>query len=128
VYQADNDGQKMHPLPNNVLNASELYSIVTSDKPTFTSIPMGQKNNCYMLLDISTNVERKKSNKKSQFSDDLGSWNSDYLSGLFSFQLLCSVLVYVMMGSFVRSVVLFGIAMGTFHLFNNTDVLYYGPC
>ena len=77
VYQADNDGQKMHPLPNNVLNASELYSIVTSDKPTFTSIPMGQKNNCYMLLDISTNVERKKSNKKSQFSDDLGSWNSD---------------------------------------------------
>ena len=77
VYQADNDGQKMHPLPNNVLNASELYSIVTSDKPTFTSIPMGQKNNCYMLLDNSTNVERKKSNKKSQFSDDLGSWNSD---------------------------------------------------
>jgi hypothetical protein len=67
----------MHPLPNNVLNASELYSIVTSDKPTFTSIPMGQKNNCYMLLDNSTNVERKKSNKKSQFSDDLESWNSD---------------------------------------------------
>ena len=63
VYQADNDGPKMHPLPNNVLNASELYSIVTSDKPTFTSIPMGQKNNCYMLLDNSTNVERKKSNK-----------------------------------------------------------------
>jgi hypothetical protein len=77
VYQADNDGPKMHPLPNNVLNASELYSIVTSDKPTFTSIPMGQKNNCYMLLDNSTNVERKKSNKKSQFSDDLESWNSD---------------------------------------------------
>jgi hypothetical protein len=64
VYQADSDGPKMHPLPNNVLNASELYSIVTSDKPTFTSIPMGQKNNCYMLLDNSTNVERKKSNKK----------------------------------------------------------------
>ena len=77
VYQTDNDGPKMHPLPNNVLNASELYSIVTSDKPTFTSIPMGQKNNCYMLLDNSTNVEHKKPNKKSQFSDDLGSWNSD---------------------------------------------------
>ena len=27
VYQADNDGPKMHPLSNNVLNASELYSI-----------------------------------------------------------------------------------------------------
>jgi hypothetical protein len=25
-------------------------------------------------------------------------------------------------------VVLFGIAMGTFQLFNNTDVFYYGPC
>ena len=50
AYQADNDGPKMHPLSNNVLNASELYSIVTSDKPTFTSIPMGQKNNCYMTI------------------------------------------------------------------------------
>ena len=77
VYHADDDGPKMHPLPNNVLNASELYSIVTSNKPTFTSITMGQKSNCYMLLDNSTNVERKKSNKKSHFSDDLRSWNSD---------------------------------------------------
>jgi hypothetical protein len=42
--------------------------------------------------------------------------------------LLCSVLEYVRMGSFVRFVVLFGIAMGTFQLFNNTDVFYYGPC
>ena len=77
MCQADDEGPKMHPLPNNVLNASELYSMVTSDKPTFTSIPMGQNNNCYMLLDNSTNVERKKSNKISHFSDDLGSWNSD---------------------------------------------------
>ena len=77
MHQADDDGPKMHPLQNNVLNASELYSIVTSDKPTFTSIPMGQKNNCYMLLDNSTYVERKKSNKISHFSDDPGSWKSD---------------------------------------------------
>ena len=27
AYQADNDGPKMHPLSNNVLNASELYSL-----------------------------------------------------------------------------------------------------
>jgi hypothetical protein len=39
VYQADNDEPNMHPLPNNVLNASELYSIVTSDKPTLIGIP-----------------------------------------------------------------------------------------
>ena len=39
----------MHPLPNNVLNASELYSIVASDKPTFTSIPMGPKNKEQLL-------------------------------------------------------------------------------
>jgi hypothetical protein len=77
MHQADDDGPKMHPLQNNVLNPSELYSIVTPYKPTFTSIPMGQKNNCYMLLDNSTYVERKKSNKISHFSDDLGSWKSD---------------------------------------------------
>jgi hypothetical protein len=29
------------------------------------------------LVDNSSNVERKGTNKKAQFSDDLGSWNSD---------------------------------------------------
>jgi len=40
-------------------------------------IPLGQKNNCFSVIDNSVNNERKRNNKYNRFCDDLCSWDSE---------------------------------------------------
>ena len=41
------------------------------------SVPLGYKNNCFMMIDVDVNVDRKKSNKSNRFCDDLSPWDSE---------------------------------------------------
>ena len=39
-------------------------------------IPMGKKENCYVIIDNTRNLERRQQGKRAEFADDCGTWDS----------------------------------------------------
>jgi hypothetical protein len=68
---------KMKPLPVGGFTAHDIYHLLLKKENVLDKIPLGQKNNCFSVIDNSVNNERKRNNKYNRFCDDLCSWDSE---------------------------------------------------
>ena len=68
---------KMNPLPVGGCTVHDIYHLLLEKENVLDKIPLGQKNNCFSVIDNSVNNERKRNNKYNRFCDDLCSWDSE---------------------------------------------------
>lgn len=75
-------------LDHKFLDAGTICSLLVKNPSGMPKIPGGLKENVYFILDNGKNVQKKKSNKSSAFSDDCGVWDRDAGSSPYSYYLL----------------------------------------
>ena len=68
---------KMHPLPGRrYMEPLDIINILQSEIPAEEKIPLGVKENVFIVLNNSKNMDRMKCNKPPQYWDDCGAWDS----------------------------------------------------
>lgn len=72
----DTTNNLMKKLPyGKLLAPAEIMNIIASDCPTTDTIPRGQKENVYIVLNNSENLERLKNKQVPRYWDDCGAWD-----------------------------------------------------
>ena len=72
-----NYNKKGNVLLNRFLTQQEIYDIIIRRNIEHASIPPGIKNNTYFLINNKQNEKRRGNNKKSDFTDDCGIWDTN---------------------------------------------------
>lgn len=59
------------------MQAQDIICILLEGKSSNSMVPLGIKNNVYMLLDNTLNSQKRSNGKPSRFDDACGAWSSN---------------------------------------------------
>ena len=63
-------------LDNSFLSTDKTLDLLRFGKPILEKVPLGPKDNMFFIIDNSSNSEKRRQNKQSNFLDDCGAWKS----------------------------------------------------
>ncbi|MPC68585.1 hypothetical protein E2C01_062787 [Portunus trituberculatus] len=64
------------PIPGKFLQLDQIIDILKSTDKVLESVPRGEKNNVFFILEDSKNALRKRMNMRTDYHDDCGVWDS----------------------------------------------------